>query len=111
MRASLPGIPSVLLTGTQISLGYEEQNSRLAFDRQVKSLEQAGAPSHAKLQCRYRIPRVFLYAFFAALPLCVKEKISHAKPRSRKVYAKKIQKKIHRFWKAPCVLRSRLQKR
>lgn len=33
----------VVLTGTQVSYGYQEQDSRLAFGRVQKALEQAGA--------------------------------------------------------------------
>jgi enamine deaminase RidA (YjgF/YER057c/UK114 family) len=39
---ALVGAPQVLLTGTQISFGYQEQDSRLAFDRLKKELEQSG---------------------------------------------------------------------
>lgn len=35
--------PNVVLTGSQVSFGYEERNSRLAFDRLVKVLEQSGS--------------------------------------------------------------------
>jgi enamine deaminase RidA (YjgF/YER057c/UK114 family) len=37
------GTPAIILTGTQISFGYEEKDSRLAFDRLQKALEQSGA--------------------------------------------------------------------
>jgi len=40
---ALVGAPQVVLTGTQISFGYQEQDSRLAFDRLKKELEQSGA--------------------------------------------------------------------
>jgi enamine deaminase RidA (YjgF/YER057c/UK114 family) len=32
----------VVLTGTQVSFGYEEKDARLAFQRALKALEQAG---------------------------------------------------------------------
>ena len=35
--------PRVVLTGAQVSFGYQEQDSRLAFGRVQKVLEQAGA--------------------------------------------------------------------
>ncbi len=34
--------PRVVLTGTQVSFGYEEKDARLAFERMQKGLEQAG---------------------------------------------------------------------
>ncbi len=40
---ALVGAPQVVLTGTQISFGYQEADSRLAFDRLKKELAQAGA--------------------------------------------------------------------
>jgi enamine deaminase RidA (YjgF/YER057c/UK114 family) len=40
---AIVGAPNVVLTGTQISFGYQEQDARLAFDRLKKELEQAGA--------------------------------------------------------------------
>jgi enamine deaminase RidA (YjgF/YER057c/UK114 family) len=36
---------SVVLTGTQVSFGYEEKDARLAFERLRGALEQAGAPA------------------------------------------------------------------
>lgn len=39
---ALVGAPHVIFTGTQISFGYQEQDSRLAFDRLKKELEQSG---------------------------------------------------------------------
>jgi enamine deaminase RidA (YjgF/YER057c/UK114 family) len=45
--------PSVVLTGTQVSYGYEEQNSRLAFDRLRKALEQAGSDVRDAAVVRY----------------------------------------------------------
>jgi enamine deaminase RidA (YjgF/YER057c/UK114 family) len=41
-RAALIAAPQVVLTGTQMSYGYQESDSRLAFERLVKSLEGAG---------------------------------------------------------------------
>lgn len=41
-QIALVGAPQVVLTGTQISFGYQEQDTRLAFDRLKKELEQAG---------------------------------------------------------------------
>jgi enamine deaminase RidA (YjgF/YER057c/UK114 family) len=41
-RAALIAAPQVVLTGTQMSYGYQEADSRLAFERLVKSLEGAG---------------------------------------------------------------------
>jgi enamine deaminase RidA (YjgF/YER057c/UK114 family) len=35
--------PHVVLTGTQVSFGYQERDARLAFERLSKSLENAGA--------------------------------------------------------------------
>jgi enamine deaminase RidA (YjgF/YER057c/UK114 family) len=42
-RAAMITAPQVVLTGTQMSYGYQEADSRLAFERLVKSLEAAGA--------------------------------------------------------------------
>jgi enamine deaminase RidA (YjgF/YER057c/UK114 family) len=39
----LVGSPHVVLTGTQVSFGYEEQDARLAFERLRKALEPLGA--------------------------------------------------------------------
>ncbi|MDR3701695.1 MAG: RidA family protein [Candidatus Sulfopaludibacter sp.] len=39
---ALVGARQVVLTGTQISFGYQEQDSRLAFDRLKKELDQSG---------------------------------------------------------------------
>jgi enamine deaminase RidA (YjgF/YER057c/UK114 family) len=35
----------VVLTGTQASFGYEENDSRLAFERLRAAMQQAGAPA------------------------------------------------------------------
>jgi enamine deaminase RidA (YjgF/YER057c/UK114 family) len=40
--AALVAAPHVVLTGTQVSYGYEESNSRLAFERMQKALEASG---------------------------------------------------------------------
>src|ERR1051325_225474 len=42
-HAMVVSAPRVVLTGTQGSFGYEEKDSRLAFDRLKRALEQAGA--------------------------------------------------------------------
>jgi enamine deaminase RidA (YjgF/YER057c/UK114 family) len=39
---ALVGAPQVVLTGSQISFGYQEQDGRLAFDRLRKELAQSG---------------------------------------------------------------------
>ena len=39
---ALVGAPQVVLTGTQVSFGYQEQDGRLAFQRLGKELAQAG---------------------------------------------------------------------
>ena len=41
-QAALTGAPHLVLTGTQVSFGFEEKDARLAFERLVKGLEQAG---------------------------------------------------------------------
>ena len=41
--AALVGARQVVLTGTQVSFGYQEQDARLAFERLRKEVEQAGA--------------------------------------------------------------------
>jgi len=40
---ALVGAPRVVLTGTQVSFGYEEKDARLAFERMKRVLEQSGA--------------------------------------------------------------------
>jgi enamine deaminase RidA (YjgF/YER057c/UK114 family) len=42
-RAALIAAPHVVLTGSQVSFGYEEKDARLAFERLQHGLEQAGA--------------------------------------------------------------------
>ena len=41
-QIALVGPARVVLTGTQVSFGYQEQDARLAFERLRKALEQAG---------------------------------------------------------------------
>lgn len=41
-RAALIASPRVVLTGSQVSFGYEEKDARLAFERLNRALEQAG---------------------------------------------------------------------
>lgn len=41
-QIALVASPKVVLTGTQVSFGYEEKDARLAFQRLAKALEQAG---------------------------------------------------------------------
>ena len=41
--AALIAAPRVVLTGSQVSFGYEEKDARLAFERLQRGLEQAGA--------------------------------------------------------------------
>jgi enamine deaminase RidA (YjgF/YER057c/UK114 family) len=41
--AALVSAPQVVLTGSQVSFGYEEKDARLAFDRLKRALDQAGA--------------------------------------------------------------------
>ena len=40
---ALVSAPHVVLTGTQVSFGYQESDARLAFERLARSLEHAGA--------------------------------------------------------------------
>jgi enamine deaminase RidA (YjgF/YER057c/UK114 family) len=42
-QAALVAAPHVVLTGSQVSFGYEEKDARLAFDRVKRALEQSGA--------------------------------------------------------------------
>ena len=39
---ALVDAPHVVLTGTQVSFGYQESDARLAFERLARSLEHAG---------------------------------------------------------------------
>jgi enamine deaminase RidA (YjgF/YER057c/UK114 family) len=41
-QIALVSSPHVVLTGTQVSFGYEEKDARLAFERLQKALEQSG---------------------------------------------------------------------
>jgi enamine deaminase RidA (YjgF/YER057c/UK114 family) len=41
-QMALVAAPHVVLTGTQVSFGYEEKDARLAFERSKRVLEQAG---------------------------------------------------------------------
>jgi enamine deaminase RidA (YjgF/YER057c/UK114 family) len=41
--AALVAAPQVVLTGSQVSFGYEEKDARLAFERLKHALEQSGA--------------------------------------------------------------------
>ena len=43
---ALVGAPQVVLTGTQISFGYQERDGRLAFERLGKELTEAGVSFH-----------------------------------------------------------------
>jgi enamine deaminase RidA (YjgF/YER057c/UK114 family) len=45
--------PKVVLTGTQVSFGFEENDARLAFQRLSKALEQAGASLHGVAFAHY----------------------------------------------------------
>jgi enamine deaminase RidA (YjgF/YER057c/UK114 family) len=50
---ALVGASNVILTGTQISFGYQENDSRLAFDRLRKALEAAGASTRDVAYAHY----------------------------------------------------------
>jgi enamine deaminase RidA (YjgF/YER057c/UK114 family) len=41
-HAALVAAPQVVLTGSQVSFGYEEKDARLAFERLKRAVEQAG---------------------------------------------------------------------
>lgn len=45
-QIALVSSPQVVLTGTQVSFGYQEPDSKLALGRLRKALEQAGASTH-----------------------------------------------------------------
>jgi enamine deaminase RidA (YjgF/YER057c/UK114 family) len=45
-QIALVASSKVVLTGTQVSFGFEEKDARLAFQRLEKALEQAGASMH-----------------------------------------------------------------
>src|SRR5262249_10190282 len=40
---ALVAAPQLVLTGSQVSFGYEEKDARLAFERLKRAIEQAGA--------------------------------------------------------------------
>jgi enamine deaminase RidA (YjgF/YER057c/UK114 family) len=45
-QIALVASPRVVLTGTQVSFGFEDKDARLAFQRVEKSLEQLGLSTH-----------------------------------------------------------------
>jgi enamine deaminase RidA (YjgF/YER057c/UK114 family) len=45
-QAALVASPHVVLTGSQVSFGYEEKDARLAFERLKRAIDQAGATTH-----------------------------------------------------------------
>src|SRR4051812_3956468 len=45
-QAALVAAPHVVLTGSQVSFGYEEKDARLAFERLKRALDQTGASVH-----------------------------------------------------------------
>lgn len=45
-RVTLLRAPQLVITGTQVSFGYEEQDARLAFERLGKTLEPLGVSMH-----------------------------------------------------------------
>jgi len=45
-QIALVASPKVVLTGTQVSFGFEEKDARLAFQRVAKALEQQGVSLH-----------------------------------------------------------------
>lgn len=51
--AALVGAPRVVFSGTQVSFGYEEADSRLAFERLRKSLDAAGVARADTAMTRY----------------------------------------------------------
>ncbi len=51
--AAIVSAPLVLFTGTQISFGYQEADSRLALERLSKELEQAGSSTKNVACARY----------------------------------------------------------
>ena len=52
-RAALVAAEHVVLTGTQVSYGYQEANSRLAFERMQKALEASGVTGHDVVFAHY----------------------------------------------------------
>lgn len=51
--AALISAAHVVLTGTQVSFGYEEKDARLAFERLNRALEQAGASTRSVAFAHY----------------------------------------------------------
>jgi enamine deaminase RidA (YjgF/YER057c/UK114 family) len=52
-RAALIGAPLVVLSGSQYSFGFQDSDAKLAFERLVKSLEQAGATGASVAYAHY----------------------------------------------------------
>jgi hypothetical protein len=52
-RAALVAAHRVVLSGTQVSYGYQEADSRLAFERLVKGLEGMGVTGRDVVFARY----------------------------------------------------------
>jgi enamine deaminase RidA (YjgF/YER057c/UK114 family) len=52
-HAALVAAPHVVLSGTQVSYGYQEADTRLAFERLVKSLESMGVSGRDVAFARY----------------------------------------------------------
>jgi enamine deaminase RidA (YjgF/YER057c/UK114 family) len=52
-QIALVAAPHLVFTGTQISFGYEEKDSRLAFERLKKALEQAGVSAADVVYAHY----------------------------------------------------------
>jgi hypothetical protein len=52
-HAALVAAPRVILSGTQVSYGYQEADTRLAFERLVKSLESMGVSGRDVAFARY----------------------------------------------------------
>ena len=50
---ALVASPHVVLTGTQVSFGYEEKDARLAFERLQKALEQVGVSTRDVAYAHY----------------------------------------------------------
>ena len=52
-QIALVAAPHVVLTGTQVSFGYEEKDARLALERLQKALEQAGVSTRDVAYAHY----------------------------------------------------------
>jgi enamine deaminase RidA (YjgF/YER057c/UK114 family) len=52
-RAALVAAQHVVLSGSQVSYGYQEADSRLAFERLSKQLESAGVTGRDVVVARY----------------------------------------------------------